>query len=166
MPVLAAKAAEAAVLVDRHTAGCQDLAPRTHEPVGTEVGIVVIVPAAGQTRLERGLELEHGVTVVPLGRAVERFGKQAVGLRVGVHLIFQPVDKEEPFLLPLALQPLALDQLAIQVQRRFEQRLDAPAGIHHVAVVAPQGEMDEPRPERRVHAELDCQRRVFLEERC
>ena len=57
-----------------------------------------------------------------------------------------------------------LDQLAIERPATIEQRLDAAAGLDHVALVATRGEVEEPGPEGRVEPRLDRERRVVLEQ--
>ena len=115
--------------IDR-AAGFERSPPGEHQLVGPEVGVVVIVPAAGQPGLERRLERDKRIAVASPRRAVKRLGHQAVGRGVGIHFLLRPVGEQQPARFKFAVERFALDQLAIERQRREQSGwMPRPAAI-------------------------------------
>src|SRR5262249_58933968 len=86
-------------------AGLEDPPPGLQQLVGTEVGIVMVVPAAGQPGHQRRLELDERAAVIAPSWAIERFAHQPVSGSVCLQLLLRSVCEQQPARFELAVQP-------------------------------------------------------------
>src|SRR5207244_2952524 len=146
--------------VDGYALAFEGLPPATHEPIGTQMPVGFIKPAAGRARFQRRLQVRELLAIEASGRQVEGFAEQPIGFGIVLHGGVASDDKQHAARLPFTVDGLTLQDLRVEVARGIEQRLNGLPGRQHVGRVAPPHKPEQPAPEGRIEAQLDRQSRV------
>ncbi len=128
-PFRSSKSLEPTVFANRHSAGFEHAAPGEHELVGPKLGIVVVVPAAGQSGPKGRLELDARRRRRTAGPGSETpRSSSGPSPRTASIASFDRYANNSPCVSNSQSSRFALDQLAVERHRRIEQRLNPVPG--------------------------------------